>query len=337
METRQQFGELSGHSREVSVMALSPDGETLASGSWDHTIRLWDVSTALNTGMDSGQQIGETLAGHGDTVTGVAFSPDGQTLASGSWDNTIRLWDISTVLDTGVGTVQQIGEPLVARKDALDPVNSLAFSPDGKTLVSGSSVTGAIRVWDVSTMLATGAGGGDLIGALVGHEFNVNCFAFSPDGKTLASGSSDGTVRLWDMESGQQIGEALTGHESGVNSVAFSLDGKTLASGSQDKTIRLWNVETRQQIGEPLRGHTGGVLSVAFSPDGKTLASGSFREIRLWDLEIESWVDIACGRVSRNLTESEWQIYFPGECYRQTCTQYPPEFEDGRPVCQEPE
>jgi WD40 repeat protein len=150
----------------------------------------------------------------------------------------------------------------------------------------------------------------------------------------------DNTIRVWDVESEQQIGEPLRGHSGSVYSVAFSPDGKTLASGSLDDTIRLWDVESGQQIGEPLRGHTSSVNSVAFSPDGKILASGSSDgTIRLWkwDVDIVFWIDSVCGRVSRNLTESEWKTYFPGECYRQTCSQYPPEFEDDRPVCQETE
>jgi WD40 repeat protein len=101
--------------------------------------------------------------------------------------------------------------------------------------------------------------------------------AFSSDGQTLASGSSDKTIILWDVASGQPIGEPLAGHTASVLSVAFSPDGQTLASGSLDTTIRLWDVENGQQIGGPFIGHTGFVQNVAFSPDGQTLASGSCR------------------------------------------------------------
>ncbi|MFI0607111.1 MAG: caspase family protein [Anaerolineae bacterium] len=159
-------------------------------------------------------------------------------------------------------------------------VESVAFSPDGKTLAAGSE--GTIILWDVASRSPIGQ-------PLAGHSDYVLSVAFSPDGKTLASGSRDNTIILWDVASWSPIGQPLDGHSSYVTSVAFSPDGKTLASGSYDKRIILWDVASRSPIGQPLDGHSDAVLSVAFSPDGKTLASGSGDEtIMLWDVTSRS-------------------------------------------------
>jgi len=279
---------LERHEGTVWSVAFSPDGKTLASGSGDDTIRLWDVQTGVEK---------QRFTGHTGNVSSVAFSPDGKTLASGGgWDNTIRLWDVETgtELRTLTGPEHTRG------------VNSVAFSPDGKTLASGRTwnwtYDNTIRLLDVTT--------GETIRTFrIGYPGNVNSVAFSPDGKTLASSSND-TIRLWDVETGIKL-RTLTEHEDTVSSVAFSPDGKTLASGSgsfirySDDTIRLWDVETGTEL-RTLTGHTRGVSSVAFSPDGKILASGSSdNTIRLWD--VETWTHL------HTLTEHEdtvWSVAF---------------------------
>jgi WD40 repeat protein len=237
---RQQIGNpLVGHSAlpgQVSV-AFSPDGKILASGIADGTVRLWNVATGQQIGNPLGQPSAFDFVG--GSVNSVAFSPDGKILASGSAFSTVTLWDVATH--------QQIGNPISPSRtsgEVLGQVSSVAFSPDGKILADGivfSSASasdvgmGTLQLWDVASHR-------QLIGNLANTVGAVYSVAFSPDGKTLASGSGDGTVRLWDVATGQQIGDSLTARDGQVSSVAFSPDGKTLASGSANGTVHLWDV-----------------------------------------------------------------------------------------------
>jgi WD40 repeat protein len=150
--------------------------------------------------------------------------------------------------------------------------------------------------------------------------------AFNPKGRTLASASWDGTVRLWSVGTRREIGAPLRGHAGAVHGVAFSPDGKTLGSVGDDSTVRLWDVRTGRELGQPLRHEAGfHVSAVAFSPDGRTLASGSDDStVRLWQGIL--WRDLAdlraqiCGLVVGNLTRAEVQAYAPGLPYRPACS-----------------
>ncbi|EDR06801.1 uncharacterized protein LACBIDRAFT_299688 [Laccaria bicolor S238N-H82] len=155
-------------------------------------------------------------------------------------------------------------------------VTSVAFSPDGRHIVSGSGDK-TVRVWDAQT-------GQSVIDPLKGHDDYVTSVAFSPDGRHIVSGSHDETVRVWDAQTGQSVMDPLKGHDFWVTSVAFSPDGRHIVSGSGDKTVRVWDAQTGQSVMDPLKGHDSWVTSVAFSPDGRHIVSGSDdKTVRVWD------------------------------------------------------
>ena len=264
---------LTGHTGPVDAGAFSPDGRTLASGSTDHTVRLWNVTNRAQP-----TSLGPPLTGHTDTVYAVAFSRDGSTLATGSLDKTVQLWNV-----TDPARPTPLGAPLTGHTNY---VNAVAFSPDGRTLATGSTDK-TVRLWSVTDP----ARPIPLGPPLTGHTNAVLALAFRPDGRTLASGSYDETLRLWnvtDPAAPTPLGTPLAGHTGPVHAVAFSADGHTLASGSYDHTARLWNVTdpaAPTPLGTPLAGHTNVVLAVAFSPDGHTLATGSTdHTARLWNV-----------------------------------------------------
>jgi len=252
--TSQCLHTLKGHLSSVVSVAISPDGKCFASGSFDNTIKLWELETG---------KLLRTFTGHAEPVLTLAFSPDCRTLVSGSVDDKIKLWDLAT------------GSVSYTITDDLDSVVSLslAISPDGQLLASGGDHR-KVKIWQLST--------GKLLNTL-SHSRGINTVTFSPDGQLLASGSTDNTVWLWQLSSGKVL-NTLVGHAGDVNSVAISPDGQTLASGSGDNTIKLWDLN-RGKLIKTLKGHLDWVRAVVFSPDGQLLVSGSTdATIKLWQV-----------------------------------------------------
>jgi WD40 repeat protein/energy-coupling factor transporter ATP-binding protein EcfA2 len=260
--TGKELRTLSGHTDKVESVAFSPDGRVLATGSDDHTAKIWDAGT--------GKEL-MTLREHTDKVLSVAFSSDGRRLATGGDDQTAKVWDAGT--GKVLVTLQLAKRRNVDETGFKAKVESVAFSPDGRRLATGSDDKTA-TIWDTKT-------GEDLI-TLHGHENRIESVAFSPDGRHLATASWDNTAKIWDVETGQML-MTLRGSETQVESVAFSPDGRRLATGNDNKTAKIWDAETG---GEELMTLREGqwITSLVFSPDGRRLATGSDdNTAKIWD------------------------------------------------------
>ncbi|ETO31733.1 G-protein beta WD-40 repeats containing protein [Reticulomyxa filosa] len=216
----------------------------------------------------------QILRGHDDEITSLVFSRDGRNFASASGDKTVRIWDAVSRKQ-----IQNCKGHFKKRDNVLEGCLSLVldvkFSPDGKSIVSGSA-DNLIRLWDSNS--------GKLLQTLAGHSNEVWRVEFSPDGQKLVSASYDRTASIWNAKSGERL-KQLVGHSGTITNARFSPDGQTIVSCSLDRTIRIWNVESGIQL-NILQGHTSPVDDVQYFPDGQTIVSCSNdHTIRLWDVK----------------------------------------------------
>ena len=269
VETRKNRTTLPGHTEGIFSVSFSLDGKTLV-GVSNSSVKLWDIKTGKNI---------HTYRGGGPVMM---LSPDGETLASRGPRN-IKLWEVDT--HKNIATFAMHGDDRRAWGMQLwgirwEDIYSWAFSPDSQIFAWGTG--NQVRLWKHASESLPSFMGRNLT-VLKGHTGeNIHSLAFSPDGKTLASGTEYREIKLWDIETGENIATLET--EAAVSSMTFSPDGKTLVVGGSDGKIELWNVFTGENIAT--FGAEEGVSSMTFSPDGKTLASGlDFGEIKLWDIE----------------------------------------------------
>ena len=335
-------------------LAYGPGGGTLAVGG-DGSVQLWDTAsrallasrplpattyanaTAFRPARAGGPLLavavsngtvellnGNTLApvaspfpvisGTG-AAESVAFSPDGRLMAAGADDGSVRLFNV-----TDPAHPRQL--TMVRGAGNADPIYTVVFAPDGKTIAAASVNTDSVQLWRLTSGDGLVSAGPDL-GGMASYPIGL---AFTPDSRTLAIGNSDKHVYLWDVASParpRRLGAPLTGPSGQAWAVAISPDGKTLAAGANDGTVWLWNLadSAHPALTATLSAMPGHVFSVAFSPDGSQLAAASYDDdtVRLWDTSPTAARATVCANLGQPLSPGEWASYVPGVPYRAPC------------------